>query len=85
MNYFDVDVLEVVNVMKIIVKFNGRVFKVLLLKRIIDVLLKLVCCNFFKIIYDDFFKRYKIFKFVSFVKERFVLKLMFKKISKNNY
>lgn len=85
LNHPDADAPEVVNVMKTISKFNGRVLKVSLSKRTIDALLKPVCCNPLKSTYGDFSKRYKTFKPVSSVKERFVLKLTLKKTSKNNY
>lgn len=85
LNHPDADAPEVVNVMKTIAKFNGRVLKVSLSKRTIDALLKPVCCNPSKTTYDDFSKRHKTFKPVSSVKERFVLKLTLKKTSKNNY
>lgn len=85
LNHPDADAPEVVNVMKTIAKFNGRVLKVSLSKRTINALLKPVCCNSSKTICDDFPKRHKTFKPVSSVKERFVLKLTLKKTSKNNY
>uniref|UniRef100_A0A8C6FXM5 Zinc finger protein 518A n=1 Tax=Moschus moschiferus TaxID=68415 RepID=A0A8C6FXM5_MOSMO len=85
LNHPDADSPEVVNVMKTIAKFNGRVLKVSLSKRTIDALLKPVCCNPSETTYDDFPKRHKTFKPVSSVKERFVLKLTLKKTSKNNY
>ena len=85
LNHPDADSPEVVNVMKTVAKFNGRVLKVSLSKRTIDALLKPVCCNPSEITYDDFPKRHKTFKPVSSVKERFVLKLTLKKTSKNNY
>lgn len=85
LNHPDADAPEVVNVMKTISKFNGRVLKVSLSKRTIDALLTPVCCNPLKTTYGDFSKRHKTFKPVSSVKERFVLKLTLKKTSKNNY
>ncbi|XP_059757058.1 zinc finger protein 518A [Balaenoptera ricei] len=85
LNHPDADAPEVVNVMKTIAKFNGRVLKVSLSKRTISALLKPVCYNPSKTTYDDFPKRHKTFKPVSSVKERFVLKLTLKKTSKNNY
>lgn len=85
LNHPDADVPEVVNVMKTISKFNGRVLKVSLSKRTINALLKPVCCNPSKTTYGDFSKRHKTFKPISSVKERFVLKLTLKKTSKNNY
>ncbi|XP_054437265.1 zinc finger protein 518A [Pteronotus mesoamericanus] len=85
LNHPDADAPEVVNVMKTISKFNGRVLKVSLSKRTINALLKPVCCNPSKTTYGDFSKRHKTFKPVSSVKERFVLKLTLKKTSKNNY
>ncbi|XP_025847015.2 zinc finger protein 518A [Vulpes vulpes] len=85
LNHPDADAPEVVSVMKTIAKFNGRVLKVSLSKRTISALLKPVCDNSSKRIYDDFSKRHKTLKPVSSVKERFVLKLTLKKTSKNNY
>ncbi|XP_023367528.1 zinc finger protein 518A [Otolemur garnettii] len=85
LNHPDVDAPEVVNVMKTIAKFNGRVLKVSLSQRTINALLNPVCYNPSKATYDDFSKRHKTFKPVSSVKERFVLKLTLKKTSKNNY
>ncbi|KAM9618740.1 zinc finger protein 518A isoform 1-T11 [Trichechus inunguis] len=85
LNHPDADVPEVVNVMKTIAKFNGRVLKVSLSKRTVNALLKPVCWNPSKTTYDEFSKRHKTFKPVSSVKERFVLKLTLKKTSKNNY
>nr|KAF6426028.1 zinc finger protein 518A [Molossus molossus] len=85
LNHPDADAPEVVNVMKTISKFNGRVLKVSLSKRTINALLKPVCCNPSKTIDRDFSKRHKTFKPISSVKERFVLKLTLKKTSKNNY
>ncbi|XP_037351625.1 zinc finger protein 518A [Talpa occidentalis] len=84
LNHPDADAPEVVNVMKTIAKFNGRVLKVSLSKRTIDALLKPVCYNPSNTTYD-FSKRHKTFKPISSVKERFVLKLTLKKTSKNNY
>ncbi|KAI6057036.1 zinc finger protein 518A [Marmota monax] len=85
LNHPDADAPEVVNVMKTVAKFNGRVLKVSLSKRTMNALLKPVCYNPSKTTYDDFSKRHKTFKHVSSVKERFVLKLTLKKTSKNNY
>lgn len=85
LNHPDADAPEVVNVMKTIAKFNGRVLKVSLSKRTINALLNPVCYNPSKATCDDFSKRHKTFKPVSSVKERFVLKLTLKKTSKNNY
>lgn len=85
LNHPDADAPEVANVMKTIAKYNGRVLKVSLSKRTINALLKPVCCNPSKTVYDDFPKRHQPFKPVSSVKERFVLKLTLKKTSKNNY
>lgn len=85
LNHPDADTPEVVNVMKTISKFNGRVLKVSLSQRTINALLKPVCCNPPNTTYGDFSKRHKTFKPVSSVKERFVLKLTLKKTSKNNY
>lgn len=84
LNHPDADAPEVVNVMKTIAKFNGRVLKVSLSERTINALLKPVCCNSSKTAYD-FSRRHKTFRPVSSVKERFVLKLTLKKTSKNNY
>lgn len=84
LNHPDADAPEVVNVMKTIAKFNGRVLKVSLSKRTINALLKPVCYNLSETPYD-FSKRHKTFKPISSVKERFVLKLTLKKTSKNNY
>ncbi|KAF6112437.1 zinc finger protein 518A [Phyllostomus discolor] len=85
LNHPDADAPEVVNVMKTISKFNGRVLKVSLSKRTINALLKPVCYNPSKTTYGDFSKRHKTYKPVCSVKERFVLKLTLKKTSKNNY
>ncbi|XP_007938198.1 zinc finger protein 518A [Orycteropus afer afer] len=85
LNHPDADAPEVVNVMKTIAKFNGRVLKVSLSKRTMNALLKPVCCDPSKTTYDEYSKRHKIFKPLSSVKERFVLKLTLKKTSKNNY
>lgn len=84
LNHPDADAPEVINVMKTISKFNGRVLKVSLSKRTISALLKPVCCTPSKT-NCDFSRRHKTFKPVSSVKERFVLKLTLKKTSKNNY
>ncbi|NXC31134.1 Z518A protein, partial [Campylorhamphus procurvoides] len=85
LNHPDVDVPEVVNVMKTIAKFKGHVLKVSLSKRTIDALLQ-PACNPLDITTDDFSqKRYRTIKPISPVKERFVLKLTLKKTSKNNY
>lgn len=84
LNHPDADAPEVVNVMKTISKFNGRVLKVSLSKRTIDALLKPVCCSSSKTA-SEFSRRHKTLKPVSSVKERFVLKLTLKKTSKNNY
>ncbi|XP_004457027.1 zinc finger protein 518A [Dasypus novemcinctus] len=85
LNHPDADAPEVVNVMKTIAKFNGRVLKVLLSKKTVDALLKPICCISSETPYDEFSKRHKTFKPVNSVKERFVLKLTLKKTSKNNY
>ncbi|XP_076981694.1 zinc finger protein 518A [Tamandua tetradactyla] len=85
LNHPDADAPEVINVMKTIAKFNGRVLKVSLSKRTVDALLKPVCCISSETIYEEFSKRHKTFKPLSLVKERFVLKLTLKKTSKNNY
>lgn len=84
LNHPDADVPEVVNVMKTITKFNGRVLKVSLSKRTINALLKPVCDNSSETA-CDFSRRHKTIKPVCSVKERFVLKLTLKKTSKNNY
>lgn len=84
LNHPDADSPEVVNVMKTIAKFNGRVLKVSLSKRTMSALLKPVCYNPSKTL-CDFSRRHKTFKPISSVKERFVLKLTLKKTSKNNY
>ncbi|KAM5272281.1 zinc finger protein 518A [Ctenodactylus gundi] len=85
LNHPDADTPEVESVMKTVAKFNGRVVKVSLSKRTVNALQDSVCYNPSKTTYDDFPKRQKIFKSVSSVKERFVLKLTLKKTSKNNY
>nr|XP_003409261.1 zinc finger protein 518A [Loxodonta africana]XP_023402640.1 zinc finger protein 518A [Loxodonta africana]XP_023402641.1 zinc finger protein 518A [Loxodonta africana]XP_023402642.1 zinc finger protein 518A [Loxodonta africana]XP_023402643.1 zinc finger protein 518A [Loxodonta africana]XP_023402644.1 zinc finger protein 518A [Loxodonta africana]XP_023402645.1 zinc finger protein 518A [Loxodonta africana]XP_023402646.1 zinc finger protein 518A [Loxodonta africana]XP_023402647.1 zinc finger len=85
LNHPDADAPEVVNVMKTIAKFNGRVLKVSLSERTMNALLKPVHRNRYKTTYDEFSKRHKTLKPVSSVKERFVLKLTLKKTSKNNY
>ncbi|NWI91375.1 Z518A protein, partial [Pitta sordida] len=85
LNHPDVDVPEVVNVMKTITKFKGHVLKVSLSKRTIEALLQ-PTCNSLDVTTDDFSqKRYRTIKPLSPVKERFVLKLTLKKTSKNNY
>ncbi|KAM6186130.1 zinc finger protein 518A [Rhynchocyon petersi] len=85
LNHPDADAPEVVNVMKTIAKFNGRVLKVSLSKRTMNALLKPVCCIPSGATYDELAKRHTRFTSVSSVKERFVLKLTLKKTSKNNY
>ncbi|XP_032550306.1 zinc finger protein 518A [Chiroxiphia lanceolata] len=86
LNHPDVDVPEVVNVMKTIAKFKGHVLKVSLSKRTIEALLQPAFCNPLDGTTDDFSqKRYRTIKPISPVKERFVLKLTLKKTSKNNY
>ncbi|NWW27517.1 Z518A protein, partial [Falcunculus frontatus] len=86
LNHPDVDVPEVVNVMKSIAKFKGHVLKVLLSKRTVEALLQPEFCNPLDVTTDDFSqKRYRTVKPISPVKERFVLKLTLKKTSKNNY
>ncbi|NXF99387.1 Z518A protein, partial [Sakesphorus luctuosus] len=86
LNHPDVDVPEVVNVMKTIAKFKGHVLKVLLSKRTIEALLQPAFCNPLDVTTDDFSqKRYRTVKPIIPVKERFVLKLTLKKTSKNNY
>ncbi|NXJ22673.1 Z518A protein, partial [Dicrurus megarhynchus] len=86
LNHPDVDVPEVVNVMKTIAKFKGHVLKVLLSKRTVEALLQPEFCNPLDVTTDDFSqKRYRKIKPISPVKERFVLKLTLKKTSKNNY
>ncbi|NXK87673.1 Z518A protein, partial [Formicarius rufipectus] len=86
LNHPDVDVPEVVNVMKTIAKFKGHVLKVSLSKRTIEALLQPAFCNPLDGTTDDLSqKRYRTIKPVSPVKERFVLKLTLKKTSKNNY
>ncbi|XP_006831249.1 PREDICTED: zinc finger protein 518A [Chrysochloris asiatica] len=85
LNHPDADAPEVVNVMKTIAKFNGRVLKVSLSERTMNALLKPVCCSPSKTTYIEFSKRQKTFTPLSSVKERFVLKLTLKKTSKNNY
>ncbi|NXM66277.1 Z518A protein, partial [Serilophus lunatus] len=85
LNHPDVDVPEVVNVMKTIAKFKGHVLKVLLSKRTMEAL-RPAFCNPLDVTTDDFSqKRYRTVKPISPVKERFVLKLTLKKTSKNNY
>ncbi|XP_064519040.1 zinc finger protein 518A [Pseudopipra pipra] len=86
LNHPDVDVPEVVNVMKTITKFKGHVLKVSLSKRTIEALLQPAFCSPLDGTTDDFSqKRYRTIKPISPVKERFVLKLTLKKTSKNNY
>ncbi|NWS96349.1 Z518A protein, partial [Mionectes macconnelli] len=86
LNHPDVDVPEVVNVMKTIAKFKGHVLKVSLSKRTIEALLQPVFCSPLDVTTDGFSqKRYRSIKPISPVKERFVLKLTLKKTSKNNY
>uniref|UniRef100_A0A8C5TTE8 Zinc finger protein 518A n=1 Tax=Malurus cyaneus samueli TaxID=2593467 RepID=A0A8C5TTE8_9PASS len=86
LNHPDVDVPEVVNLMKTVTKFKGHVLKVLLSKRTVDALLQPDLCNPLGVTTDDFSqKRYRAIKPISPVKERFVLKLTLKKTSKNNY
>ncbi|NXG18227.1 Z518A protein, partial [Grallaria varia] len=86
LNHPDVDVPEVVNVMKTVAKFKGHVLKVLLSKRTIEALLQPSFCNPLDVTTDDFSqKRYRTIKPINPVKERFVLKLTLKKTSKNNY
>ncbi|NXY45678.1 Z518A protein, partial [Ceuthmochares aereus] len=86
LNHPDVDVPEVVNVMKTIAKFKGHVLKVSLSKRTIQALLQPTFCSPMDITTDDLSrKRHRTVKPISPVKERFVLKLTLKKTSKNNY
>ncbi|NXA13741.1 Z518A protein, partial [Sapayoa aenigma] len=86
LNHPDVDVPEVVNVMKTIAKFKGHVLKVSLSKRTVEALLQPASCNPLDVTTDHFSrKRYRTVKPISPVKERFVLKLTLKKTSKNNY
>ncbi|NWU10304.1 Z518A protein, partial [Cephalopterus ornatus] len=86
LNHPDVDVPEVVNVMKTIAKFKGHVLKVSLSKRTIEALLQPAVGSPLDVTTDDFSqKRYRTIKPISPVKERFVLKLTLKKTSKNNY
>ncbi|XP_038677454.1 zinc finger protein 518A [Scyliorhinus canicula] len=84
LNHPDVDVPEVVNVMKTIKKCRGNVLKVVLSKRTICALLN--PCGSMQVAAKGFLiKQYKKIKPVSPVKERYVLKLKLKKTSKNNY
>ncbi|NXP29908.1 Z518A protein, partial [Scytalopus superciliaris] len=86
LNHPDVDVPEVVNVMKTIAKFKGHVLKVSLSKRTIEALLQPAFCNPLDVTTDNCSqKRYRTIKPLRPVKERFVLKLTLKKTSKNNY
>ncbi|NWS72991.1 Z518A protein, partial [Crotophaga sulcirostris] len=86
LNHPDVDVPEVVNVMKTIAKFKGHVLKVSLSKRTIEALLQPAFCSPLDRTTDDLSqKRHRTIKPISPVKERFVLKLTLKKTSKNNY
>ncbi|XP_050193749.1 zinc finger protein 518A isoform X1 [Myiozetetes cayanensis] len=86
LNHPDVDVPEVVNLMKTIAKFKGHVLKVSLSKRTLEALLQPAFCNPLDVTTDVFSqKRYRTIKPISPVKERFVLKLTLKKTSKNNY
>ncbi|XP_072335203.1 zinc finger protein 518A [Scyliorhinus torazame] len=84
LNHPDVDVPEVVNVMKTIKKCRGNVLKVVLSKRTICALLN--PCGSMQVAAKGFLiKQCKKIKPVSPVKERYVLKLKLKKTSKNNY
>ncbi|NXR71041.1 Z518A protein, partial [Pycnonotus jocosus] len=86
LNHPDVDVPEVINVMKTIAKFKGHVLKVLLSKRTVEALLQQDFCNPSDVTTDNFSqKTYRTIKPINPVKERFVLKLTLKKTSKNNY
>ncbi|XP_041065679.1 zinc finger protein 518A [Carcharodon carcharias] len=84
LNHPDVDVPEVVNVMKTIKKCKGNVLKVVLSKRTICALLN--SCSSVQVATKGFLiNQCKKIKPVSPVKERYVLKLKLKKTSKNNY
>ncbi|XP_067908756.1 zinc finger protein 518A [Heterodontus francisci] len=84
LNHPDVDVPEVVNVMKTIKKCKGNVLKVVLSKRTIGALLN--PCSSMQVAAKGFLiNQCKKVKPVSPVKERYVLKLKLKKTSKNNY
>ncbi|XP_048464624.1 zinc finger protein 518A [Rhincodon typus] len=84
LNHPDVDVPEVVNVMKTIKKCKGNVLKVVLSKRTICALLD--ACSSLQVAEKGFLlNQCKKIKPVSPVKERYVLKLKLKKTSKNNY
>ncbi|XP_075468844.1 zinc finger protein 518A [Ascaphus truei] len=85
LNHPDADVPEVVNVMRTISKFNGRVLKVSLSKRTIDALDSKFSSTTRIASNEGPAKRPRRTKPVSPVKERFVLKLTLKKTSKNNY
>ncbi|XP_068111177.1 zinc finger protein 518A [Hyperolius riggenbachi] len=78
LNHPDVDVPEIINVMKTISKFSGHILKVTLSKKTLDALLESGLLN-------SNGRRRRRSKPVSPVKERFVLKLTLKKTSKNNY
>uniref|UniRef100_UPI00398E847E zinc finger protein 518A n=1 Tax=Pristiophorus japonicus TaxID=55135 RepID=UPI00398E847E len=84
LNHPDVDVPEVVNVMKTINKCKGSVLKVVLSKRTIGALLN-PSCSSIQVAAKGFLNQCKQIKPVSPVKERYVLKLKLKKTSKNNY
>ncbi|KAM4031433.1 zinc finger protein 518A [Anomaloglossus baeobatrachus] len=82
LNHPDVDVPEVVNLMRTISKFNGHVLKVSLSKRTLEALLE---AQMLSSIDGLSGRRHRRGKPLSPVKERFVLKLTLKKTSKNNY
>ncbi|XP_078079603.1 zinc finger protein 518A-like [Mustelus asterias] len=84
LNHPDVDVPEVINVMKTIKKCSGNVLKVVLSKRTICALLN-PCSNMQVAAKGLLINQCKKMKPVSPVKERYVLKLKLKKTSKNNY
>nr|XP_033798370.1 zinc finger protein 518A [Geotrypetes seraphini]XP_033798371.1 zinc finger protein 518A [Geotrypetes seraphini]XP_033798372.1 zinc finger protein 518A [Geotrypetes seraphini]XP_033798373.1 zinc finger protein 518A [Geotrypetes seraphini]XP_033798374.1 zinc finger protein 518A [Geotrypetes seraphini]XP_033798375.1 zinc finger protein 518A [Geotrypetes seraphini]XP_033798376.1 zinc finger protein 518A [Geotrypetes seraphini]XP_033798378.1 zinc finger protein 518A [Geotrypetes seraphini] len=86
LNHPDVDVPEVLNVMKTISKFKGHVLKVLLSKRTTNALLDSDPYSSSRIATEQLpLKRHRRLKPLSPVKERFVLKLTLKKTSKNKY
>ncbi|XP_067858535.1 zinc finger protein 518A [Heptranchias perlo] len=85
LNHPDVDVPEVVNVMKTIKKCKGNVLKVVLSKRTIGALLNPSYSSMQVAAKGFLINQCKKIKPVSPVKERYVLKLKLKKTSKNNY